>query len=179
MLNLYDQKLNYLFLKKNPKIFTNLKYTTFFSEGDDYLFLFTNFKKNFKYKITLMYKTLPLIFFNIKKKKSSILQNNVDKRKIYLSQQYLVLDLLTSYFEENTQTLFFFYKNISFLFMRYTYEFFKFFNDFNLPDYYFFFNFNFSFIHNKYFKKVKTKKKFRKKIFLKSFQFDFKETYIL
>lgn len=106
--------------------------------------------------------------------------NKVGLRKIFLTQQYLILDFLKEFFDSFPDfKMFFFYKNTSFLYMRYIYDFFKFFDSINIEKFIFFFNFNFSFIFNKYFKKVQTKKKFRKKIFLKSFVFDYKETYIL
>jgi hypothetical protein len=175
----YNQLLDNLYLKKK-NFFTPYNTSLLDTKTEkNFLFMLTNFKKNFKYKLTLSTKFLPIMFFNIKKSKDNVINKKIDKRKIFLTQQFLIINFLKEFSVIYTNhDIVFFFKNISFLFMRYIIDFFKFFFFFNINFYYFFFNFNFSYIFNKYFKKVQTRKKFRRKIFQKSFIFDFKETYL-
>ena len=126
------------------------------------------FKNNFRYTMSLLYIDSILITLST--------YNNITKIKKKLKKKFRFLTNLLfmykliniiKYFDKSNIEVFFFYKNINFFNIFIFNDMIKLQNFAKILNTTMLFNINFSYKPNKYTKKIKTIKKFRKKIFTK------------
>lgn len=163
-INYYSSKYN--FLNKNNKPF---------------YYINTRFKYNFKYYITFMMGNISAFFFNYRTNVSCDL-NQLKKKERYAAQQYILINFVDILFDDIDFNFFFFYKNIAFTHLLFLKDFFKLIRKIKLTDKLketvIAVNMGMSRSLSKYFKKVKTRKKFKKKMFFKEFLFKYKKVFV-
>ena len=165
----------YLFYNKELFIYKSLNsnYNTFIYK--------TKFKVNYKYNISLLYNNNLLITFGLRNGLCKSLKE-INKKSRFMTNNYILLDflnkLLNNLIKSDDYKLYFFYKNINFFNITLLKNFFKILNFFKLNVDLLFFNINFSYKPNKYYKKYKTIKKFKKKIYNNLFKKKFIDIFL-
>ena len=124
----------------------------------------TKFKINFRYSITLLNNHFileSLSFRNFFNKSLSV----ISKKARFFSSNFFLIRMLSAVNLSLCNVNFFFFNNINFFNLKQLDDFFKTLSKQNVNIDYVLFNINFSYCFNKYNKKMKTKKKFKKKIY--------------
>jgi|JI61114C2RNA_FD_contig_123_33498_length_1871_multi_6_in_0_out_2_1 hypothetical protein len=158
----------------------SLKYCYLQSNNKPFYYINTRFKYNFKYYITFMMGNLSAFFFNYRTNVSCDL-NQLKKKERYTAQQYILINFVDILLEDIDFNFFFFYKNIAFTHLLFLKDFFKLIRNIGLSEklkeIVIAINMGMSRSLSKYFKKVKTRKKFKKKMFFKEFLFKYKKVF--
>lgn len=172
---MYDLKLENVKLSERRELLRKYYFYNITKSNKNILYNNTRFKYNFKYYLTLILKKKNLINLSYRSFITSSL-SKFNKSERYNTQANFLLALTSLVFVvfENLN-IFFLYKNLSFIHFEYFKDFFKNMNNYIFRNFEIFINFKLSFSLNRYFKKVKTIKKFKKKIFFKSFNFKYKK----
>lgn len=163
--------------KKTLSTFFLKKYETTVLFEKNLFFLQSRFKKNYKYFSSLLFKN-NLIFFLGLRSFLSLSIAKFNKKNRYITVNYFMLyniSTLLNYYVN--YGIIFFYKNMGFAHISFLENFFKLCSFFFLKEIDIVLNFNLIFQQNKYWKKVKTIKKFKKKIYYKSFKHQLREVY--
>ena len=141
----------------------------------------TKFKINYKYNISLLYNNDLLISLGLRNGLIKSLKE-INKKYRFFTNNYFLLNftnvLLNNLISYKNYKLFFFYKNINFFNILLLKNFFKIFYFFKFNEYSIYFNINFSYKPNKYYKKYKTIKKFKKKKYNNLFKENYKDIYL-
>jgi hypothetical protein len=123
---------------------------------------------------------LSAFFFNYRTNVSCDL-NQLKKKERYTAQQYILINFVDILLEDIDFNFFFFYKNIAFTHLLFLKDFFKLIRNIGLSEklkeIVIAINMGMSRSLSKYFKKVKTRKKFKKKMFFKEFLFKYKKVF--
>ncbi len=144
----------------------------------DFFFYKTKVKVNYKYFVSMLVNDY-MFFFLGKRSQINISFKKFNSMLRFFNINYISLLILSKLLLVNNFCLIFFYKNFHFLNLNFFFDFFKLLNCFFIEDFYLMFNFNLIFQANRYFKKIKTIKKFKKKIYQKQLRFLTNTTYFI
>ena len=147
----YKQYINFIYYKSIN--YCNCSYSDFF-------YIKTLFKQNKKYNLSLVFNKLAIISFSYRKF-INISKNTLSKKNRFISHNSIILSILNTISIKKKIILV--YKNITYLNLYFLNLFFKISKSNNILFYSIVLKTSYAFKHNKYYKKVGTIKKFRKK----------------
>lgn len=153
-------------------------YTKCCTQYKMFFYVKTRFKYNFKYFMNLILNKYSILFFNYRSMLSFKLKK-FNKQDRYATQNFVMMLLVSKLVEVFNYNFFYYYKNLTIFHILFLRDFFKLVDLFQLKDFRVFFGMGLSCNLNRYFKKVKTRKKFKKKMFYKEFVYSYGTAYLL
>jgi len=187
LINRYNFNLSYnMYLNTQYKLDSyNLLYKSYcvllekiLNNNNTYLFYITKYKMNFRYSISIMlYKNLILSYSlrNFFNKKFNI----IGKKLRYSTLNFFLLKIINNFYKFYNINIYFIFNNLNFIGISYLDNFFKNIDKIGLIYILILFNINYNYKTDKYYKKIKTIKKFKKKIYNYLSKVNFKSVYFI
>lgn len=171
--NSFQCSYNYLVVNYYKKNVNNV-----FKLNDFNIFYYTKYKMNFRYSISIISNKISILSYSLRNFFNKSFKS-INKKLRYSTVNFFLLKLLSTLLNLYNFKLNLMFFNISFIGVSYLESLFKNIEKINLNYFMIIFNTNFSYKLDKYFKKIKTIKKFKRKIYLRLSKVNFKNIYFI